>query len=542
MRARWADTALPESNQKPAPGSLAGWMRLNTPAKVGYLFGDPAGRKKFESLAERAWLALPGTQEGKAQAFPQPRAVERWLAFVYRQLEHAASSYLAADDELLAVDHSEDGQTVEQRFLPALVQHGNYRSTGYPEAEALSDRARRWVVTALATDPFAASAVAIEMLLADPDPVGPFLISWQEFDAYQKSPAFQKANFLVDAIILGEGRRFPIYRYWCNPAPGPSPSICPNADPPSDQADREALMAFLPQIEQRFRELNLVGENQTIHWVGRQARLGTRCKCVLHANATSCQENAHPATVKMLAAIRANLQQLRVEMAAGRRPVLRTAEGSANHLVGDDSIFLLPDILGLWDELAALGLGEPPAVPTGWAPQEQRPPGPVQIVGIEQIGEEARAAAFNAPTLAEWAEMALVAAEQWLAQKLGRQVEPRQVQDNPTKVGEKSSNGTGEELASGAQTSASSSNTAPEIDQEAQALALLFQNPEWSIARIADQLHVDRKTPYKWPKFRKAAEMDGRLKPRGKKEGSPRRGHKTSDGRVEAYVDEDEDD
>jgi hypothetical protein len=81
----------------------------------------------------------------------------------------------------------------------------------------------------------------------------------------------------------------------------------------------------------------------------------------------------------------------------------------------------------------------------------------------------------------------------------------------------------------------------PAIDPEAQALALLFQQPEWSVAQIADHLNVDRKTPYKWKKFRAAAELRGKLKPRGLKDQTPRRGHKTADGQVEAYADEDED-
>jgi hypothetical protein len=81
----------------------------------------------------------------------------------------------------------------------------------------------------------------------------------------------------------------------------------------------------------------------------------------------------------------------------------------------------------------------------------------------------------------------------------------------------------------------------PEIDQEAQAIALLFKHKDWSVARIADYLKVGRQTPYKWKKFREAAELAGRLRPRGAKDRNPRRGHKTSDGQVEAYADEDED-
>ena len=86
-----------------------------------------------------------------------------------------------------------------------------------------------------------------------------------------------------------------------------------------------------------------------------------------------------------------------------------------------------------------------------------------------------------------------------------------------------------------------SAESAPDIDLEAQALALLFKHPDWSILQITQYLKVDRRTPYKWGKFRKAAEADGRLRPRGRKDGTPRRGRKTRDGRVEAYVDRDED-
>ena len=86
-----------------------------------------------------------------------------------------------------------------------------------------------------------------------------------------------------------------------------------------------------------------------------------------------------------------------------------------------------------------------------------------------------------------------------------------------------------------------SGGSTPEIDLEAQALALLFQHGDWSIAQIAKHLGVGRQTPYGWPKFRQAAELRGILKPRSAKDRTRPRGHKTSDGRVEAYADEDED-
>jgi hypothetical protein len=280
MRACW-EVPTEAWEGKEARTFYLDWWQRNSPAKVGYLFGAPVGRERFEYMAERAWLALPGTPDGKAQAYTQPRTVDRWLDFVYTQLDRAQGSYLSASEELWVCEYTKAGRTRERRFAPRAVKHGSMISTGYPDADGLSERARRWIYTALATDPFTVSAVAIDILLAHPDPEGPYLVSSQEMDAYQRSPAFQNANFLVDEILLGEGRRFPIYRYWCIPAAGSTPSICPNADPPTDEADRKVLLEYLPEIAQRFRDLRLIPEDQIIHWVGRQTKLGTICRCDL---------------------------------------------------------------------------------------------------------------------------------------------------------------------------------------------------------------------------------------------------------------------
>jgi hypothetical protein len=298
IRARWE---LPAAQWKDgdARASYLDWWQTNSPAKLGYLFGDAAGRKKYEHLAERAWLALPGTPDGKAQAYPQPRPLERWMAFVYHQLASAPSPYLAADDELWVMDYAEDGQLIEQRFPPRAVKQGNIVSTGYPDAVDLSNRARRWIYTALATDPFTVSAVAIDLLLDHPDPEGPRLVSWQEMDAFQKSPAFQNANFLVDFIILANGRRFPIYRRDCKPVPGTKPSICPSAEPkpPVRLRPDGEMMAVLARL---FRNLHLVGDGETIHWVGRQATVETTGVChlsnQLQGHAEEAKELAAPAS------------------------------------------------------------------------------------------------------------------------------------------------------------------------------------------------------------------------------------------------------
>jgi hypothetical protein len=297
IRGRW-EVHAGQWKEDEAQAFYLGWWQRNAPAKLGYLFGDPAGRKRFEYLAERAWLALPGTPDGKAQAYPQQRALERWMAFVYRQLASAPSPYLAAEDELWVTDNVEGCQLVEHRFPPRAVKQGDIISTGYPDAAGLSNRARRWIYTAIATDPFTVSGVAINLLLADPDPEGPRLVSWQEMDAFQRSPAFQNANFLVDFILLANGGRFPIYRRDCKPVPGVKPSICPSAEPrPPVRLRPDGEM--MADLEKQFRELHLVGDGETIHWVGRQATVETTCVCHLSARLSEedVKRHEHPAAV-----------------------------------------------------------------------------------------------------------------------------------------------------------------------------------------------------------------------------------------------------
>lgn len=113
------------SRKRPAgqPASeLHGLVEGDAPAKLGYLYGESAARDSFVHLAERAWLALPGTPDGKAQAYPQSGATERWLSFVYRQLEEAPSSDLSADDMLWTADVDEGGEIIEKQFPAQAVE------------------------------------------------------------------------------------------------------------------------------------------------------------------------------------------------------------------------------------------------------------------------------------------------------------------------------------------------------------------------------------------------------------------------------------
>lgn len=76
-------------------------------------------------------------------------------------------------------------------------------------------------------------------------------------------------------------------------------------------------------------------------------------------------------------------------------------------------------------------------------------------------------------------------------------------------------------------------------DPETTAIALLWKEPNLSISEIADRVHVDRSTLYRWPAFFDAATRAGKINPKGDKS-KVKRGHKTKDGTVEAYSDDDD--
>jgi hypothetical protein len=193
---------------------------------------------------------------------------------------------------LHVVDCDANGSLVERHYPPRAVKHGDIVSTGYPDADGLSNGAQRWICSALAANPFIASAVAIDQLLAHPDPDGPHLVSWQEMDAYQRSPAFQNSNFLIDFIILANGGRFPVYRRDCKAVPGTTPSICPSAEPKPPVRLRPPG-EMLAGLEKRFRELRLVADGETIHWVGRQSTVESTCVCHLSHQAKENERTCH---------------------------------------------------------------------------------------------------------------------------------------------------------------------------------------------------------------------------------------------------------
>src|SRR5262245_33198196 len=89
-----------------------------------------------------------------------------------------------------------------------------------------------------------------------------------------------------------------------------------------------------------------------------------------------------------------------------------------------------------------------------------------------------------------------------------------------------------------AQANPTSPNVQPDeswgLTKEEQALGLLIAHPEWTNTQLAKALCISRTTLYGWTKFQLA-----RAWLKGLKERLPR-GSKTNDGRLEAYVRDDQ--
>jgi hypothetical protein len=78
--------------------------------------------------------------------------------------------------------------------------------------------------------------------------------------------------------------------------------------------------------------------------------------------------------------------------------------------------------------------------------------------------------------------------------------------------------------------------TAPAIDRESLAIAVLYKQPTLSLPQIAEKVGVSRQTLYKWPKFLQAAEAVGKYsqkKPCNR--GRLPHGSRSADGSIEAW-------
>jgi len=90
--------------------------------------------------------------------------------------------------------------------------------------------------------------------------------------------------YRIDSVLVGppDPTRVPncdpILNTDCIPVPGTKPLVCPRSSP-------KLPVELLPRVEGRFRTLSLVGPDQTILWVGRQARMDTLC---MYRNGCGC--------------------------------------------------------------------------------------------------------------------------------------------------------------------------------------------------------------------------------------------------------------
>jgi hypothetical protein len=94
---------------------------------------------------------------------------------------------------------------------------------------------------------------------------------------HDKVPIRTEGVFPIDHILLGTvnpsyrtPKQDPVLNTDCVAIPGDQPRICPRADP-------KPPPEFLPGIDRRFHELQLIGPGKSALWVGRQKRMETVC-------------------------------------------------------------------------------------------------------------------------------------------------------------------------------------------------------------------------------------------------------------------------
>lgn len=196
-------------------------------------------------------------------------------------------------------------------------------------------------------------------------------------------------NFLVDAVFLPGGGWFDVRRDDVKPSRASLPSVCPRAipKPPEELRPPGVLLA---DLEFRFRDLGLVGRDESIHWVGRQQHREEWCSCEL-----APAELAGPRPPEWR-----TLCDLRTTIVAMTALVGRYAEGARPDAVlrgGDLNIFdhLAERAYGL---AQAVELPLPPPTPGGGG----RVRGPTSLPVVERPGAVTLAAGEVGRWLATW--------------------------------------------------------------------------------------------------------------------------------------------
>jgi nucleoside phosphorylase len=315
--------------------------------ETGVLYGDRAAADTFDRLAREAWQAVPGSPDGKQQAAQfAANDTDRWLTMVYRGLRDAQLQGLhyLEDDDWVEIEEPGGVRGLEPAVNYALPM--TYGPIQDPDQRPVLARPfTRWRITHPTIDVFAASIIALDVLLGNPDPNGGYFVSWQEMDAWQRSPEFQNANHTLDIIVLGNRARFPINRYSCKIVEGDTPTVCPNARPYLPEA-------FLPSVTGVFRRFLKPG--QTIHWVGDQLTIDSVCTCHMTTGRNSPAEQKPKLGVALFATA------LPLEFAAVCAHLTHLTEETHKGTVYQRGLF--HGDRGTWEVLVAMtGAGNAPA-------------------------------------------------------------------------------------------------------------------------------------------------------------------------------------
>ncbi|HEX4612168.1 MAG TPA: hypothetical protein VH092_28500, partial [Urbifossiella sp.] len=178
-------------------------------------------------------------------------------------------------------------------------------------------------------------------------------------------------NFMVDTISLPGGGRFDLYRDDVKPSRASLPSVCRRAEPKPPEELRPPGV-LLADFEFRFRDLGLIGRDETIHWVGRQQRREEWCSCEL---APAALAGPRPPVWR-------DLRDLRTTIVSMAAIIERYTEGTRPGAVLQDGDFLTFDHLA--ERVYGLARAVELPLPSAVASDGARVRGPTSLPVVER--------------------------------------------------------------------------------------------------------------------------------------------------------------
>jgi hypothetical protein len=118
-------------------------------------------------------------------------------------------------------------------------------------------------------------------------------VSLRDFERYSRS----QAVYPVDYVIVAGGRFEPIFATDYKIVHGRNPTLCPHARP-------DLQPRLLAEFVNALRKRRLIRKGETIHFVGRQAKLEEVCGCDLDAVQAEADKPRDPVTKRRRGATR----------------------------------------------------------------------------------------------------------------------------------------------------------------------------------------------------------------------------------------------